>query len=160
MSTCTTVYPTSTRTTGAMWNPEMTANSTASSPTWRYCLFFIRCPTQHTHVHQPNVSAFMKQPSKECEPYRTSDGLPIAPCGAIANSLFNGESGCLWSPAPTQANVCRFIARDASFPSQTPWSCSTSIKTEPSKEWMWPKRASRGGRTSTSSSGTPAEAAI
>nr|XP_019940618.1 PREDICTED: cell cycle control protein 50A-like [Paralichthys olivaceus] len=28
-------------------------------------------------------------PSKECEPYRTSDGLPIAPCGAIANSLFN-----------------------------------------------------------------------
>uniref|UniRef100_A0A8C4DEP1 Cell cycle control protein n=2 Tax=Dicentrarchus labrax TaxID=13489 RepID=A0A8C4DEP1_DICLA len=31
----------------------------------------------------------LKNPSKECEPYRTSDGLPIAPCGAIANSLFN-----------------------------------------------------------------------
>lgn len=31
----------------------------------------------------------LKTPSKECEPYRTSDGLPIAPCGAIANSLFN-----------------------------------------------------------------------
>ncbi|XP_016340927.1 cell cycle control protein 50A-like [Sinocyclocheilus anshuiensis] len=28
-------------------------------------------------------------PSKECEPYRTSDKKPIAPCGAIANSLFN-----------------------------------------------------------------------
>ncbi|KAM9433511.1 cell cycle control protein 50A-like [Salvelinus alpinus] len=27
-------------------------------------------------------------PSKECEPYRSSD-KPIAPCGAIANSLFN-----------------------------------------------------------------------
>ncbi|KAK7904803.1 hypothetical protein WMY93_017410 [Mugilogobius chulae] len=31
----------------------------------------------------------LKAPSKECEPYRTSEGLPIAPCGAIANSLFN-----------------------------------------------------------------------
>ncbi|XP_041828000.1 transmembrane protein 30Aa [Melanotaenia boesemani] len=31
----------------------------------------------------------LKSPSKECEPYRTSDGVPIAPCGAIANSLFN-----------------------------------------------------------------------
>ncbi|XP_023649617.1 cell cycle control protein 50A-like [Paramormyrops kingsleyae] len=31
----------------------------------------------------------LKDPSKECEPYRTNDGLPIAPCGAIANSLFN-----------------------------------------------------------------------
>ncbi|XP_028844367.1 transmembrane protein 30Aa [Denticeps clupeoides] len=28
-------------------------------------------------------------PSKECEPYRTRNGLPVAPCGAIANSLFN-----------------------------------------------------------------------
>lgn len=28
-------------------------------------------------------------PSKECEPYRSSHGSPIAPCGAIANSLFN-----------------------------------------------------------------------
>ncbi|XP_024913523.1 cell cycle control protein 50A-like isoform X2 [Cynoglossus semilaevis] len=31
----------------------------------------------------------LTNPSKECEPYRTSNGLPIAPCGAIANSLFN-----------------------------------------------------------------------
>ncbi|KAL0969283.1 hypothetical protein UPYG_G00225000 [Umbra pygmaea] len=31
----------------------------------------------------------LKNPSKECEPYRTSDNRPIAPCGAIANSLFN-----------------------------------------------------------------------
>ncbi|XP_076874159.1 cell cycle control protein 50A-like [Brachyhypopomus gauderio] len=27
--------------------------------------------------------------SKECEPYRTNDNMPIAPCGAIANSMFN-----------------------------------------------------------------------
>ncbi|KAL6105798.1 tmem30a [Pungitius sinensis] len=31
----------------------------------------------------------LKNPSKECEPYRTSGAVPIAPCGAIANSLFN-----------------------------------------------------------------------
>ncbi|XP_028294524.1 cell cycle control protein 50A-like isoform X1 [Gouania willdenowi] len=31
----------------------------------------------------------LTNPSKECEPYRMSEGLPIAPCGAIANSLFN-----------------------------------------------------------------------
>ncbi|XP_048831205.1 cell cycle control protein 50A-like [Brienomyrus brachyistius] len=31
----------------------------------------------------------LRNPSKECEPYRTSDNKPIAPCGAIANSLFN-----------------------------------------------------------------------
>ncbi|XP_058879502.1 cell cycle control protein 50A-like [Acipenser ruthenus] len=31
----------------------------------------------------------LTSPSKECEPYRTSDNKPIAPCGAIANSLFN-----------------------------------------------------------------------
>lgn len=28
-------------------------------------------------------------PSKECDPYGTSNGKPIAPCGAIANSMFN-----------------------------------------------------------------------
>lgn len=31
----------------------------------------------------------LKDPSKECEPYRTSENRPIAPCGAIANSMFN-----------------------------------------------------------------------
>lgn len=28
-------------------------------------------------------------PSKECEPYRRDEDKPIAPCGAIANSMFN-----------------------------------------------------------------------
>nr|BAE41961.1 unnamed protein product [Mus musculus] len=28
-------------------------------------------------------------PSKECEPYRRNEERPIAPCGAIANSMFN-----------------------------------------------------------------------
>lgn len=31
-----------------------------------------------------------QNPSKECEPYRTNEDKPIAPCGAIANSMFNG----------------------------------------------------------------------
>ncbi|NXM90865.1 CC50A protein, partial [Oenanthe oenanthe] len=31
----------------------------------------------------------LHNPSKECEPYRTNEDKPIAPCGAIANSMFN-----------------------------------------------------------------------
>ncbi|XP_060773920.1 cell cycle control protein 50A-like [Neoarius graeffei] len=31
----------------------------------------------------------LKDPSKECEPYRMIGNAPIAPCGAIANSMFN-----------------------------------------------------------------------
>ncbi|KAG7264078.1 hypothetical protein CRUP_009528 [Coryphaenoides rupestris] len=31
----------------------------------------------------------LKSPSKECEPYAHSDHKPTAPCGAIANSMFN-----------------------------------------------------------------------
>ncbi|XP_051951749.1 transmembrane protein 30Ab [Xyrauchen texanus] len=31
----------------------------------------------------------LKEPSKECDPYGTNDNKPIAPCGAIANSMFN-----------------------------------------------------------------------
>ncbi|XP_042082179.1 cell cycle control protein 50A isoform X2 [Haplochromis burtoni] len=30
-----------------------------------------------------------EKPSKECEPYASIDNKPIAPCGAIANSMFN-----------------------------------------------------------------------
>ncbi|XP_053701313.1 cell cycle control protein 50A-like isoform X1 [Synchiropus splendidus] len=31
----------------------------------------------------------LKNPSSRCEPYQRDGGLPIAPCGAISNSLFN-----------------------------------------------------------------------
>ncbi|XP_005406952.1 PREDICTED: cell cycle control protein 50A [Chinchilla lanigera] len=34
-------------------------------------------------------SSALLNPSKECEPYRRNEDLPIAPCGAIANSMFN-----------------------------------------------------------------------
>ncbi|KAG7460640.1 hypothetical protein MATL_G00200850 [Megalops atlanticus] len=31
----------------------------------------------------------LREPSKECEPYQRNENMPIAPCGAIANSMFN-----------------------------------------------------------------------
>ncbi|XP_023446213.1 cell cycle control protein 50A isoform X2 [Dasypus novemcinctus] len=34
-------------------------------------------------------SSALHNPSKECEPYRRNEDKPIAPCGAIANSMFN-----------------------------------------------------------------------
>lgn len=34
-------------------------------------------------------SEALVKPSKECEPYASHDNKPIAPCGAIANSMFN-----------------------------------------------------------------------
>uniref|UniRef100_A0A4W6ES61 Cell cycle control protein n=1 Tax=Lates calcarifer TaxID=8187 RepID=A0A4W6ES61_LATCA len=37
-----------------------------------------------------DLESLMK-PSKECEPYAYHENKPIAPCGAIANSMFNGE---------------------------------------------------------------------
>ncbi|XP_061479136.1 cell cycle control protein 50A [Rhineura floridana] len=40
-----------------------------------------------SQLNGDNISLF--NPSKECEPYRTSEEKPIAPCGAIANSMFN-----------------------------------------------------------------------
>lgn len=33
-----------------------------------------------------------RTPSSDCDPFdKTDDGRTIVPCGAIANSLFNGE---------------------------------------------------------------------
>lgn len=99
MSLCTMVYPTSIRTTDVMWSPGMIANWMATNLRWRYKVANVNCNVitrwrnfnnQSLH-HQSNVGCFLQNPSKECEPYRTSDGLPIAPCGAIANSLFNGK---------------------------------------------------------------------
>lgn len=51
------------------------------------------CYTSHFKTLFLSVQVFVLQnPSKECEPYRTSEKKPIAPCGAIANSLFNGKT--------------------------------------------------------------------
>ncbi|XP_004635882.1 cell cycle control protein 50A-like [Octodon degus] len=35
-----------------------------------------------------NIRA-LHNPSRDCEPYHRNEGKPIAPCGAIANSMFN-----------------------------------------------------------------------
>lgn len=40
-----------------------------------------------------------QDPSKECEPYRLVGSTPIAPCGAIANSMFNGKQNGKFSAA-------------------------------------------------------------
>lgn len=50
-----------------------------------------KIPQKQAHFLSFFLFQFLQNSSKECEPYRTSEGLPIAPCGAIANSLFNGE---------------------------------------------------------------------
>ncbi|KAK0147174.1 Cell cycle control protein 50A [Merluccius polli] len=42
----------------------------------------------------------LKKPSAYCEPYITDKNLPIAPCGAVANSMFN-DSFSLWYHSPS-----------------------------------------------------------
>ncbi|XP_055309808.1 cell cycle control protein 50A [Sitodiplosis mosellana] len=37
-----------------------------------------------------------KDPSSDCDPFLKNNGLPIAPCGAIANSLFNDTLNITW----------------------------------------------------------------
>uniref|UniRef100_A0A3Q0R1J1 Cell cycle control protein n=1 Tax=Amphilophus citrinellus TaxID=61819 RepID=A0A3Q0R1J1_AMPCI len=46
----------------------------------------------------------LKYPSKECEPYAHSDNKPIAPCGAIANSMFNDTLELVYND-PNGTNV-------------------------------------------------------
>ncbi|KAL6047002.1 hypothetical protein STEG23_037400, partial [Scotinomys teguina] len=51
-------------------------------------------------------------PSKECEPYRRSEDKPIAPCGAIANSMFNDTLELFLvanesDPTPTKISLTR-----------------------------------------------------
>uniref|UniRef100_A0A8C2YMT6 Cell cycle control protein n=1 Tax=Chinchilla lanigera TaxID=34839 RepID=A0A8C2YMT6_CHILA len=42
-----------------------------------------------------NTKALLN-PSRECEPYRRNEDKPIAPCGAIANSVFNDTLELFW----------------------------------------------------------------
>jgi len=44
--------------------------------------------------------------SSECDPYKLRDGKPIAPCGAIANSLFN-DTFSISMPTGSSVNVSR-----------------------------------------------------
>lgn len=113
MSLCTTAYPTSTRTTGVTWSPGMTANWTATGLRWWYNVGNVNIGTRQDFskclLHRFNFGCLSQSPSKECEPYRTSDGLPIAPCGAIANSLFNGKRDTVNSFAFSPQQMKRFL---------------------------------------------------
>lgn len=56
-----------------------------------------------------------QSPSKECEPYRTANDKPIAPCGAIANSMFNGKTyllkhWALWTVGPDYRSLYLFFS--------------------------------------------------
>lgn len=55
-----------------------------------------------------------QKPSKECEPYAMNENKPIAPCGAIANSMFNGEP--LSSPVDLTQMLFKSLLLSAIFP--------------------------------------------
>lgn len=43
----------------------------------------------------PLILFHHQSPSSYCEPFTNDEnGLPIAPCGAVANSMFNGKHHC------------------------------------------------------------------
>lgn len=74
--------------------------------------------------------AALKNPNKVCESYNTSNGLPIAPCGAVANSLCNETLGCI------------------------------TLIMAPETQLLWWRRVLHGGQTSARNSGTPVETKI
>ena len=52
-----------------------------------------------------------QKPSKECEPYAYHENKPIAPCGAIANSMFNGETvSCSADQTQLIAMILRIVS--------------------------------------------------
>ncbi|EGV96295.1 Cell cycle control protein 50B [Cricetulus griseus] len=56
---------------------------------WRYGV-------SRDDVQLSGLASALRHPANECAPYQLSvTGLPVAPCGAIANSLFN-DSFTLW----------------------------------------------------------------
>lgn len=77
------------------------------------------------HLSHPCCS---QEPSKECEPYAFHDNKPIAPCGAIANSMFNGEApSCSVRPTSHHVDSRHFYSPLALL--QTRWSCFTAVPT-------------------------------
>lgn len=46
-----------------------------------------------------------KTPSSDCAPYDYNDNMPIAPCGAIANSLFSGKYSFIFNLYQLLLNV-------------------------------------------------------
>nr|XP_057937019.1 cell cycle control protein 50A-like isoform X2 [Doryrhamphus excisus] len=59
--------------------------------------------SRHDSQLNGNMESLM-EPSKDCEPYAFRDNKPIAPCGAIANSMFN-DTLDLFRNVPTVGDV-------------------------------------------------------
>lgn len=45
------------------------------------------------------------KPSDDCAPFQYDNGKPIAPCGSIANSLFNDTLDIIWKDAPEDVDI-------------------------------------------------------
>uniref|UniRef100_A0A8D2B2Z2 Cell cycle control protein n=1 Tax=Sciurus vulgaris TaxID=55149 RepID=A0A8D2B2Z2_SCIVU len=68
------------------WQPFLTAGTVL--PTF-FIIGLIFIPIGIGIFVTSNNIREIENPSKECEPYRRNEDKPIAPCGAIANSMFN-----------------------------------------------------------------------
>ncbi|XP_078086217.1 cell cycle control protein 50A-like [Mustelus asterias] len=87
----------------------------------------------------------LKDPSKECEPYRMSDGRPIAPCGAIANSLFNDtlvlyymDNGTRSEISLIKNGIAWWTDKNVKFRNPSGGNLSTVFK-DTAKPVNWPK---------------------
>lgn len=99
-------------------------------------------------------NCIFQEPSKECEPYRVNV-KPIAPCGAIANSMFNGKTW-IWILVIVPDCFLKSCNIDCFFHSllQIHWTCFTLIPMEQKPKFHLLKKGSHGGRTNMWSSET------
>ncbi|GCB64144.1 hypothetical protein scyTo_0009772 [Scyliorhinus torazame] len=88
----------------------------------------------------------LKDPSKECEPYRMSNGRPIAPCGAIANSLFNDtlvlyymDNGTRKEIQLTSNGIAWWTDKNVKFRNPTGDGNLSTIFKDTAKPLNWPK---------------------
>lgn len=56
-------------------------------------------------------------PSEDCYPFQKNGDKPIAPCGAIANSLFNDTLNILWNDADEPNHLLPLIKTGIAWPS-------------------------------------------
>ncbi|XP_069830748.1 cell cycle control protein 50A [Dendropsophus ebraccatus] len=90
----------------------------------------------------------LTNPSKECDPYRTNQNKPIAPCGAIANSMFNDtlrlyqiNGGTESEIGLTKKGIAWWTDKNVKFRNPTGNSSATlsQIFTETTKPINWQK---------------------
>ncbi|XP_007885577.1 cell cycle control protein 50A [Callorhinchus milii] len=88
----------------------------------------------------------LQNPSKECEPYRTSNNKPIAPCGAIANSLFNdtlklyyNDNGTKMEITLTKKGIAWWTDKNVKFRNPPGNQNLSIVFKDTSKPLNWPK---------------------